>query len=605
MAVAAHTLPHWDLSNVYSGLDHDDFTGDLARAAKLLDELDARIRDAGVGRLSDEAVRRVDARAAADIAEELLGRLNDVALLLDALQAYAYAFVTTDSYNKAAARRMSEIDLLNVRQRKIFVRLQSWVGSLAPAMAEIVRLSPRARDHERVIAEWIEQSRYLMDAPLEDLAAELQLSGGASMWKLQGTVTSQLKAPITRQGTTTLLPMTKVRNLATDPDEAVRREAYKAELKSWETIREPVAFSMNCVKGAAITLAKWQHRRDVMHATLDRNRIDRETLEALLSAMRASLPRFRAYLLSKATKLGRERLPWWDLIAPTGARGRTYTWQEARDTIVAQFGRFDEELAEFARTAFARNWIDAEPRDGKRGGAFCMSISAVEESRILANFDGTFDQLTTLAHELGHGFHNHCQRGLPILRRGAPMTLAETASIFCETIVFEAALAETSAEAKLGILENSLISATQVIVDIYSRYLFETEVLRRRAQAELSADDFCEIMLAAQREAYGEALDPEHLHPYLWLLKPHYYYPDLNFYNFPYAFGLLFGLGMYAIYQREGRAFVPRYKELLRSTGDGKAADLAARFGIDLRDRAFWDRSLEIVGRQIEEYRAL
>jgi len=602
MDASTATLPRWDMSNVYSSLDGEDFAADLARATARLDELDARIRDQGVGRLPEGAAKSLDLPAVATLADELLGRMNELGRLLDALRAYTYAFVTTDSYDKTAARRMSEIEQLAMRQRKSFVRLQAWVGSLAPVAGDLARLAPGVREHERVLADWIEQSRYLMDAPLEDLAAELQLSGGGAMWKLQGTVTSQLKAPFEQDGKTTLLPMTRIRNLANDPDESVRRRAYEAELKAWESVREPVAFSLNCVKGAALTLAKWQGRDDVLHATLDRNRIDRETLEALLAAMRDSLPRFRRYLLSKAAKLGRERLPWWDILAPVGDARLSYTWDQARETIVAQFGRFDEELAGFARTAFERNWIDAEPRDGKRGGAFCMRVVAREESRILANFDGSFDQLTTLAHELGHGFHNSCQHGLPILRRGAPMTLAETASIFCETIVFEAALAEAPGEARLPILENSLIGATQVIVDIYSRYLFESEVIRRRAQAELSADDFCDLMLASQREAYGEAVDPEHLHPYLWLLKPHYYYHDLNFYNFPYAFGLLFGLGMYAIYQREGRAFIPRYKELLRGTGEGKAAELAARFGIDIRSRGFWAASLEIVGRQIEEY---
>jgi len=182
------------------------------------------------------------------------------------------------------------------------------------------------------------------------------------------------------------------------------------------------------------------------------------------------------------------------------------------------------------------------------------------------------------------------------------MVLAETASIFCETICFNAALEKASAEEQLSILENQLLGATQVTVDISSRFIFESEVLRRRADAELSADDFCEIMVAAQKETYGEVLDFEHLHPYMWLLKPHYYYGDLNFYNFPYAFGLLFGMGVYAIYRKEGEAFIPRYKELLRSTGAGEAADLAARFGIDIRSTDFWKGSLDLVAAQVDRY---
>jgi pepF/M3 family oligoendopeptidase len=363
--------------------------------------------------------------------------------------------------------------------------------------------------------------------------------------------------------------MTMIRNLAYDPDEAVRRRAFEAEQTAWASVREPVAFALNAVKGAAITLAKWRGRDGVLHAALDQNRIDRATLDALLVAMRDSFPTFRRYLKAKAGRLGRERLPWWDLFAPVGSVNLRYTWPEASAFIVEQFGRFDGDLAAMALGAFEHRWIDAEPRDGKRGGAFCMGVPAVEEPRILANFDGSFDQMTTLAHELGHGFHGRCQKGLPTLRRGSPMTLAETASIFCETIVFNAALEQAPPEAQVFILENQLMGACQVVVDIYSRYIFETETIKRRARAELSADEMCAIMLDAQRETYGEGLDQEHLHPYMWVMKPHYYYSDLHFYNYPYAFGLLFGLGMYAVYLREGRAFVPRYKELLRATGEG------------------------------------
>jgi oligoendopeptidase F len=158
---------------------------------------------------------------------------------------------------------------------------------------------------------------------------------------------------------------------------------------------------------------------------------------------------------------------------------------------------------------------------------------------------------------------------------------------------------------ELAILEGFLGGAAQVIVDIYSRYLFEKEVFERRAMAELSAGDFCEIMTRAQQATYGDGLDQRYLHPYMWAWKPHYYRADLSFYNFPYAFGLLFGLGLYAIYQERGKAFLPEYDNLLRSTGEGTAADLAARFGIDIRQRAFWANSLRIIEQRIDRFLAL
>ncbi len=602
MAADRSSLPHWDLSNVYPGLESEDFKKDadlLRRQLTELDELLARERVARVTRVPD------DAAGVARVMEEVLGRFNEMTPLLATMVAYVHSFIATDSYNKLAARILSELEQLEVQFNKQITRFQAWAGSLGSMLDSICERSPAAADHRLVLEDYVERSRYLMDTDLEDLAAELMVSGGGAVWKLQGTVTSQLKAAIERDGRTEMLPITVVRNLSSDPDEETRRRAYEAELAAWASVREPVAFALNSVKGSAIALAKRRGLQDVLHGSLVTNHIDRQTLDALLGAIREQFPMLRRYLLSKAEKLGKQKLAWWDIFAPVGKANPTYTWDEASAFIVDQFGRFSDELAAYAERAFADRWIDAEPRDGKRAGAFCMRLPHVEESRILANFDGTFDGMITLAHELGHGYHNLCQKGLPMLRRGSPMVLAETASIFCETLVFNAALETRPPEEQLAILENQLLGATQVTVDISSRFLFESEVLRRRGKAELSAEEFCEIITDAQKEAYGEALDHDHLHPYMWLWKPHYYYADLHFYNYPYAFGLLFGLGVYARYQKEGDAFIPRYKELLRSTGAGPAAELAMRFGIDIRSRDFWSESLQVIAEQVDRYREL
>lgn len=314
---------------------------------------------------------------------------------------------------------------------------------------------------------------------------------------------------------------------------------------------------------------------------------------------------FRKYFNAKAKKLGKEKLAWWDLYAPMGKTDKVYSFEEARDFVLENFGKFSPELAAFARRAFDKNWIDAEQREGKRGGAFCMEVQGVKESRILCNFDGSFDQVSTLAHELGHAFHNYCifKAGKTELQRKYPMTLAETASIMCETIVTEAVLSQTNEpQEQLALLEAQLNNASQVTVDIYSRFLFEKEVLERRETSELSAEDFNEIMFRAQKETYGDGLDERHLQKFMWTWKPHYYSPDAPFYNFPYAFGLLFATGLYAIYQNRGGDFVPDYMNLLASTGEDTAANLAKRFGIDITKRKFWDDSLAIIGKRVDRY---
>ncbi len=444
-----------------------------------------------------------------------------------------------------------------------------------------------------------------MSEELELLGAELCVDAGGAFGKLQGTVTSQLRVPLERAGRIETVPITVVRNCVFDPDPQLRERAYHAEQAGWESIRSTVAACLNGVKGTALTLARRRGWPSVLDWALDANRIDRPTLDAMLGAIREAFPMFRGYLQSKARKLGLAQLRWWDLFAPVGGRQRHFNWPEARELIVGKFGTFSPRLGEYAQMAFDGRWIDAEPRSGKRGGAFCMAVEGVEESRILANFDGSFDQVSTLAHELGHGYHNHCQTGLPNLLRGAPSTLAETASIFCETLLAEAALAESDPDEQVTILELQLSGATQVCLDISSRYLFESAVLDARAGSELSPDELCQLMLDAQRETYADSVDPATYHRYMWLWKPHYYAYEHNFYNFPYAFGHLFGLGLYAIYRREGKSFVPRYDELLRATGQDYAAPLAARFGIDITQIDFWRGSLKVIGQQAERFAQL
>lgn len=397
--------------------------------------------------------------------------------------------------------------------------------------------------------------------------------------------------------------MTAIINLRGHENETLRRRGYQAELEAWKSIENQLAAALNGVIGAKSTLHRRRHREDDLHASIDMARIDRPILEAMLAAMKDSFPAFQAYFKAKAKRLGKEALAWWDLFAPMGKLERSFSYPEAQAYVLENFAQFSEELADFADTAFKKNWIDVGPRDGKRAGAFCMKIPAVKESRIMLNFEGNLDWVFTLAHELGHGFHNACQTDRTMLQSNNPMTLAETASIMCETIVTEAAIREAkNPQEELAILETDLIGASQVVVDIYSRYLFEQEIFKRRAQAELSAKEFNQIMEDAQAQTYGDGLDPQYRQKYMWTWKPHYYGAGRSFYNYPYAFGLLFAIGLYAIYQDRGPAFVDEYKELLASTGVGTAAELAARFDIDLRSPAFWKGSLDLIGRRIDRY---
>ena len=590
----------WDMTNVYPSLDSKEFKNAIKKYKTLLDEMEVFFKKAS------KADSKTDPKKLGKLLGESVDRFNALLELSGTINPYIYSFVTTDSRNQNAMRALSEFEQMSVQANILNTKFQAWVGTLGkPAIKKAAKMNASAKAHEFTLNEAAEQSKYLMSEAEEVIAAELTLSGGNAFGKLQGTVTSQLSVDFELDGKTQKMPMPALINLRSHPDEPTRRRGYEAENIAWEGVKETLAACMNGVKGETLTLDKKRGREDAVHSSLDFARIDRATLDAMLGAMKDSFPMFRKYFKHKAKLIGKEKLAWWDIVAPMGKTDKVYSFDEARDFIVENFNKFSPELGAFAKRAFDNNWIDAEQRDGKRGGAFCMGVSAVKESRILANFDGSFDQVSTLAHELGHAFHNECayQANKTELQQATPMTLAETASIMCETIITEAVLKQVAdPQEELAIIEAQMNNATGVIVDIYSRYLFEKEVFERRAQSELSADDLNDIMERAQKATYGDGLDEKFLQKFMWTWKPHYYTSGFSFYNYPYAFGLLFATGLYAIYQKRGADFVPAYKALLAATGENRAAELADTFGINIRTKKIWADSLAIIGKRVDRY---
>lgn len=594
------SAPRWDMTNVYPSLDSKQFKNAVKSFKSMLDDMEAFLKKAS------KADAKTDPKKLGKILGESVERFNTLYELSGTIGPYIYSFITTDSRNKEAMRILSEFEQMNVQTSVLNTKFTAWAGKLGKAaIKKAVKNNPAAKAHEFILLEAAEQSKYLMSETEEMLAAELTLSGGNAFGKLQGTLTSQMTVDFELDGEVKKMPMPALINLRSHPDEATRRRGYEAENKAWEEVQETLAACLNGVKGETLVLDKKRGREDNLHASIDSARMDRATLEAMLGAMKDSFPMFRRYFKHKAKLIGKEQLAWWDLFAPLGKTDKVYSWDEAREFIVSNFNKFSPDLGAFAQRAFDSGWIDGEQREGKRGGAFCMGVEAVKESRILSNFDGSFDQVSTLAHELGHAFHNECaySTNKTPLQQQTPMTLAETASIMCETIATEAALEQTTdPQEVLAILEAQMNNASQVVVDIYSRYLFEKEVFERRAKSELAADEINDIMERAQKATYGDGLDEKFLQKYMWTWKPHYYSAGFSFYNYPYAFGLLFATGLYAIYQKRGAEFVPAYKELLASTGEARAADLADKFGINIRTKKFWADSLAIIGKRVDRY---
>ncbi len=598
--MVSSTPPRWDLSNVYSGLDAPELKKDIGWVTESAEALHKLYQEELIGITASSAPEAIN-----QAISTMVNKMNILMEKAGTIRAFLHSFISTDSFNQQALQMGSQFDKVMVEVRKVSILLEAWVGQFKDVLPEVLSLGNSAGEHAFPVKEMAEQSQYLMSEKEEILASELSLSGSSAWGKLQGTVTSQKSVDFELDGEMKTLPMPALINLHAHPKEDVRKRAYEAEMAAWESVKEPLAACMNGIKGWVNTLNDHRGRKDALHAPVDQARIDRETLEAMMSAMEDSFPVFRRYFKAKAARFGQKALPWWNVFAPVGKLDKEYSFPEAAEFILKHFGNFSDELRDFAKTAFDNRWIDAEQRSGKRGGAFCMGVPGVKESRILCNFDGSLDQVMTIAHELGHGYHNFnmYQQNKTPLQRQTPMTMAETASIMCETIVFNAVMNTISdPEEELGLLETALIGDSQVIVDIYSRFLFEKEVFERCEKSELSADELCEIMEKAQEATYGEGLDPQFRHKYMWTWKPHYYSAGLSFYNFPYAFGMLFGVGLYAIYQQRGDAFIPDYKRLLSSTGDAPAAELAARFEIDIRSKKFWEDSLAVIGKRIDRY---
>ncbi len=578
-AMNAKSLPRWDWSDIFPGLG----TPELEKAWQDLENKLAKFQEAlERHKIGNRGPLPTDRLAF----PEVISAANAFLRAFTPIRAFLQGLVDTDSTNSQAQAKLSELQKLFLGFERLRPRFVAWLAQLDP---EEVGAGP----YRLLLQEARVQAQHMMSEPEEVLAAELRLSGGTAWAKLHGNVTSLMTAEVGGKR----LPITAVRNLAYSPQEPVRKEAYEAELAAWKAQEVPLAAALNGVKGEASVLNRKRGWKDDLEPVLFRNRITREILAAMHDVVEESFPLWRRYFAAKAKALGKPRLDWWDLFAPVGQSQRKWTWEEARAFVVENLARFSPADAEIATLAFQRNWIDAEPRVGKRGGAYCTHVGE-GKSRILANYEESFDSVSTLAHELGHAYHNWCLRHVPPLLRQYPMTLAETASIMNETVVVEAALRVLPEDEKLPILETYLQGAAQVIVDIHARFLFESWVFARRARRELTPDEFCSLMVEGQKATYGEALAT--FHPYMWAVKPHYYGTD--FYNFPYTFGLLFGLGLYDHYRREGERFLSRYEELLASVGMYPVAELAERFGFSLASRRFWDQSMAYLAEKIEEF---
>ena len=597
---ATENLPLWSVADVHESLTSRSFVDSLERVKSDVGRLEALYDELGIRALPDGVSPTVDSETGSRL-DRAIRDFNTVVAQTEILEAYVYATVATNTRDETAQALLSEIEVAGSRITPLLARLADFVCD--HDVDALSAVSSEARDHLGPLMRLAERSEHQMDESEEGLYAELSTTGSSAWGRLQSDVTSQLTVDVELPTGTKRMPMPAVRGLATEADVAVRKAAYDAEMVAWPTVATACAAAMNAIKGEANTINRRRRWDSPLDASLYGNSVSRATFDAMQSAIIASLPDFRSWMRTKARLHGHTgALPWWDLMAPLPVAGGSITWDESIHLVRNAFSSFSPNLAGLVDRAINESWLDVPPREGKVGGAFCMPF-VDDRSLVLLNWSGSVESAQTTAHELGHAYHNTQLAGRTPLQKRLPMALAETASIFCETLVVEAGLATLQGKERLALLDVDLQGANQVVVDIHSRFLFETEVFARRQRRTLGVNELNEIMLQSQADAYGDGLDQTTAHPHMWVLKGHYYGSHL--YNWPYTYGLLFGLGLFAQYHADPDRFRGGYDDLLSRAGMATAEELGAAFGIDVTSEAFWTASLDVLRARMAEYSKL
>ena len=630
--ISQNKAPRWNLDTLFSSINSSEYKTALADFSAGMENLENLLESARTFIKS--------ANENFDFAVWLKGFLEadeKVSALCGTLNAYAYIIYSVDTTNTAFLNNITQIDNLTLRYHQIDLSFKSVLLAKSGRLEDFYKRFPEFEGYRYILNETLEETKHQMNPECEKLAGELQQTGGDAWDRLHEQLISNLKDAETGK------TFNELRNDAYSADAETRKASYIKEIALLKQNEIAFAACLTNLKGETLTLNRRRKWQKALDRSLASSRLSQKTLDSLIEAIEESLPMWREYFRLKADWLhkngqtvseDKNGLAFYDLFAPMNLEtvgesaspehvevventlnahfdklndqsllSRTWTFDEAREYIIERYNSFSVSMGDFAKKAFDENWIDAEVREGKVGGAYDEDFALGHQSRIMTNFTGAFSDIITLAHELGHAYHFSCMKGKPAAFFSYPMTLAETASTFAETIVKQDMISKCNESEKIQILDLDLQDVSQVLVDILCRFYFEKSVFEEREKGELNAEDFCRLMKAAQEKSYGNGLNSER-HEYMWAVKSHYYSTGLDFYNFPYAFGQLFAAGLYARYQKEGAGFAKIYAELLSNTGNMSCEDLCAKAGFDITTKDFWKSGIEMYAREVEMLKA-
>ena len=572
----------WSLKELYDSFEDKQFLNDIEAIKQLLKDME---------KYPEEECKEENLKQYLLDDNHLNGYIQKVSSFIS-------LSMSADTNNKDAIKYYALLEKIIASFALTEAKIRKWISlfNLEQLKDDYVL------EHLFVLKEIQSSNTYLLDEHSEEVIANMRTTGSSAWLQYKNQIISSMKITLDDKE----YALTEVLNMAYSEDADVRKKAYEAEIASYKDVENGIAAALNGIKGEALTETKLRGYSSVLERTLIDSRMERKTLDVLLSTVKKALPMFERYYQLKAKALGHENgLPWYDMYAPVIKVESSYPYEKGCEFVVKQFSTFSKELGDYAKKAMDNHWIDVYPRSGKVGGAFCDNINCIKESRFLLNYGDQFSDVSTMSHELGHGYHGECLKDEYLLNTSYTMPIAETASIFCENIVKKAALKEASKEEALAIIENEICDSGQVICDIYSRFLFESKVFEEREEGPIDAARLKDIMLEAQKEAYGNGLDHNVLHPYMWTWKPHYYEASYNFYNFPYTFGLLLAKGLYGMYKKEGDQFPAKYVKFLSMTGKMSIEDVAKSVGIDLQDEKFWQNSIDMIKEDIDLFESL
>ncbi|RED57228.1 pepF/M3 family oligoendopeptidase [Cohnella lupini] len=536
---------------------------------------------------------------------EWTDKLQDVLASLREADAFVSCITAQDMGDKRAIAWTERIQTLSARFRQATDLYDSQIASVPDSQwQQWSGIQERA-----LIAfplnERRDSAKDKLPPALEAVASELAINGYHGWGEHYNTIVGRISIPWDENGETVQLSVGQAANKLDDPDPSVRDLMASKWEEAWSEQADLAADTLNRLSGFRLKLYEMRGWHDPLREPLRMNRMSRETLDAMWTAVEGGIEPLKRYLALKAKRLGKEKLTWHDVDAPIATSQAKIPYDEAAVLITDAFAQFSPEMVKLAETAFADRWIEAEDRPGKRPGGFCTSFPINRQGRIFMTYSGTPGNVSTLAHELGHAYHGELVEDLPPLAQDYAMNVAETASTFAEALVGDALLrVAQNDEEKLSLLDDRLQRAVAFFMNIRARFLFETRFYERRASGMLEVSELNELMVAAQKEAFGDALDS--WHPHFWAAKLHFYITDVPFYNFPYTFGYLFSAGLVAVAEREGAGFSKRYDQLLKDTGIMTVEQLAKHhLDVALDQPKFWEDAVARVVADVEVFAEL